>query len=272
MKIGFFYQAGHINDNKLATYTALKQLRKIYPDAPIAFFEDNSNNLKGIAKEFNCHYTKIAFDPAYSDKMMLISDRKTGLSFLERVYHSCTTTLKDCEWIMIFEDDVWIQCEIKHFPTLDFGGNLGHRYKAPMYEYLKQRFNIKDDSRRIGSPLGQLEAYGLCGGGVFKREAYLEAYSKLDEINWDYLETLDHRITMYGDAILSFTMLHAGFRYQPWDEFVQYHEGIQYSPKPVIHAVKYFYNYHSIDDLKDIIQKEEVKNFLSQYNGHKILN
>lgn len=267
MKLGFFYQAGHIDNNMLATYTALKQLRKIYPDAPVAFFEDNSNNLKDIAEKFNCDYTKIPFNPEYAYKRMLISDRKTGLLFLKRVYDSCITTLKECEWVMIFEDDVWLQSEIKYFPTLDFGGNFGHGYQTPMYEYLKNRFGVTDNSRSYNSPLGQLEGYGICGGGVFKREAYLEAYSRVNEIDWDYLETLDNRITMYGDAILSFIMLHAGFRYQPWSEFVQYYPGISYSPKPVIHAVKYFYDYHSIEDLDQVIQKEEVKQFLIDYNG-----
>lgn len=267
MKLGFFYQAGHMDNHVLSTYMALKQLRRIYPEAPVAFFEDNYDNLKVIAEQFNCDYTKIPFDPVYSHKRMLISDRKTGLQFLERVYNSCITTLKDCEWVMNFEDDVWLQSEIKSFPALDFGGNTGHGYALPMYDYLKKRFNVTDDSRRVGSPLGQLEAYGMCGGGVFKREAYLEAYSRLNEIDWDYLETLDSRITRYGDAILSFVMLHAGFRYQPWDEFMQYYPGIGYSSRAVVHAVKHFYDYHSVEDLTQVAEKEEVKQFLKDYNG-----
>lgn len=267
MKLGFYYQAGHVDDNLLATYTALKQLRKIYPNAPVAFFEDNSDNLKEIAESFNCDYVKIPFDPAYAHKRMLISDLKTGLQFLERVYNACTTTLKDCEWVMNFEDDVWIQNEIQSYPTLDFGGNIGHGYQPAMYEYLKNRFGVTDNSRTYNSPLGQLEGYGMCGGGVFKREAFLEAYSKINEIDWETLNKLDFRITMYGDAILSFMMLHAGFRYQPWDQFTQYYEGCRYSSNPVIHAVKYFYDYSSIDDLEEVIKKEEVQKFLREYNG-----
>lgn len=38
MKIGFFYQAGHMDNNLLSTYTALKQLRRVYPESPVAFF------------------------------------------------------------------------------------------------------------------------------------------------------------------------------------------------------------------------------------------
>jgi hypothetical protein len=267
MKLGFYYQAGHVDNNILATYTALKQLRKIYPNAPVAFFEDNSTNLKPIAEIFNCDYTKIVVEPEYINKRMLIVDLKTGLQFLKHVYDACITTLKDCEWVMNFEDDVWIQNEIKSFPLLDFGGNPGHGYQPQMYEYLKNRFNVTDNSRTYGSPLGQLEGYGMCGGGVFKREAFLEAYSKIDEIDWEYLRTLDQRISMYGDAILSFVMLHAGFRYQPWDQFTQYHPGIQYSPRPVVHAVKYFYDYKTIEDLSSVVEKEEVKQFLIDYNG-----
>lgn len=267
MKLGFYYQAGHMDDNLLATYTALKQLRKIYPDAPVAFFEDYSNNLKDIVLSFNCDYAKIPFDPAYSHKRMPVSDLKTGLQFLKRIYDACTTTLKDCEWVMNFEDDVWIQYEIESYPFLDFGGYSGHGYQPAMYEYLKNRFGVTDDSRGFNSSLGQLEGYSMCGGGVFKREAFLEAYSKIDEINWEYLSTLDSRICMYSDAILSFTMLHAGFRYQVWDQFTGYYSDRGHIPRPVVHGVKYFYDYHSIEDLEEVVKKEEVKQFLIDYNG-----
>lgn len=266
MKIGFFYQAGHMDNNILSTFTALKQLRKIYPEAPIAFYEDESDNLKEIALKFGCSYTKIPTEENVFNKRMPVVDLKTGLQWLERIHDSCLTTLKDVEWIMHFEDDVWLQKRIEKYPILDFAGTIGHGYQEELYDYLKKRFNITDDSRGFNSPLGQLRGYGMCGGSIFKRDVFLDAYSKIKEIDWDYLSSLDPRICRYTDAILGFVLNHAGYRYEVWSEWAQYNEGLT-TDRPVLHNVKYFYNYKNIKDLEEVVQKEDVRNFLKQYNG-----
>jgi hypothetical protein len=266
MKLGFFYQSGHMDNNILSTYTALKQLRKIYPNNPVSFYEDESNNLKEIALQFNCDYKKIPESENVLHKRMPVVDLKTGLQWLQRIYDSCQTTLKDVEWIMHFEDDVWLQKPIENYPILDFAGTIGHGYQEELYEYLKKRFNVIDESRSYNSPLGQLRAYGMCGGSIFKRESFLNSYSKINEIDWDYLTTLDFRICKYTDAILGFILNHAGHRYEVWSEWAQYNVGL-ITECPVLHNVKYFYNYKNIEDLGTVIEKEEVKKFLKQYNG-----
>ena len=55
MKIGAFYQSGY---KLVACYKALEQLRKIYPDIPVALYEDGSDVLEPVAKKFNCDYKK----------------------------------------------------------------------------------------------------------------------------------------------------------------------------------------------------------------------
>lgn len=266
MKLGFFYQAGHMDNNILSTFTALKQLRKIYPNSPVSFYEDESDNLKKIATQFNCDYTKIPAEENVFHKRMPVVDLKTGLQWLKRIYDSCQSTLKDVEWVMHFEDDVWLSKEITKYPELDFGGTIGHGYQEELYEYLKNRFNITDESRGYNSPLGQLRAYGMCGGSVFKREVFLDAYTKIDEIDWESLLKLDSRICRYSDAILAFILNHSGYRYEVWSEWAQYNEGVL-TECPVLHNVKYYYNYKSIEELDAVNQNENVKNFLSRYNG-----
>lgn len=266
MKIGFFYQAGHIDNHLLSTYMALKQLRRVYPDNPIAFFEDESDNLKEIALEFNCDYQKIPAEENIFHKRMPVVNLETGLQWLKRIDDACRSTLKDCEWIMHFEDDVWMQKPVEKYPVLDFAGTIGHGYREPMYEYLKQRFNVTDDSRGYASPLGQLKAYGMCGGSIFKREVFLDAYRKLNEINWEYVSTLDDRVCRYTDAILNFVLNHAGYKYEVWSEWTQYQVGNQ-TNCPVLHNVKHFYNYHSVNNLPEILIKPEVYEFLKLHNG-----
>lgn len=266
MKIGFFYQAGHMDDNILATYTALKQLRRVYPDAPIAFFEDESDNLRETAFEFNCQYTKIPIEQNTFAKRMPVVDLKTGLQWLQRIYDSCQTTLRDCEWVMHFEDDVWLQKPIESYPVLDFAGTIGHGHYQPLYDYFAARFNVTDDSRGYKSPLGQLTAYGMCGGSVFKREAFLNAYERIGEIDWEYVSSLDHRVCRYTDAILSFVLNHAGYRYEVWSEWAQYQVG-DILECSVLHNVKHFYDYKSVENLPEILVKPEVLQFLKHHNG-----
>lgn len=267
MKIGFFYQAGHMDNNILSTYMALKQLRKIYPENSVAFYEDESNNLKKIAIEFNCDYKKIPESENLFAKRMPVVNLDTGLKWLNRVYEACNTTLKNAEWIMHFEDDVWIQKEIENFPKLDFAGSSGHGWSEELYGFLKNRFNIKDESRGHNSPLGQLSGYGMCGGSIFKKECFIQAYEKLNEIDWNYLEKLDFRVCKYTDAILGFLLAYHGFRYEIWPEWTQYNPGAE-SRCSVLHNVKHFYDYKSIEDLNSVLQKEEVKKFLTYYNGY----
>lgn len=266
MKIGFFYQAGHMDNNLLSTYMALKQLRRIYQDNPVAFFEDESDNLKDIALEFNCDYTKIPSEDNTFHKRMPVVDLKTGLQWLERIYNSCETSLKDCEWIMHFEDDVWLQKPIEKYPVLDFAGTIGHGHPLPLYEYFKNRFNINDDSRDYRSPLGQLTAYGMCGGSIFKKDAFLNAYLKINEIDWEYISSLDFRISRYSDAILSFVLNNAGYRYEVWSEWTQYQVGDK-TECPVLHNVKHFYDYKSVENLPEVLAKTEVDDFLKFHNG-----
>jgi len=53
MKIGAFYQSGY---KLVACYKALEQLRKIYPNIPVALYEHRSDVLESVAKKFNCDY------------------------------------------------------------------------------------------------------------------------------------------------------------------------------------------------------------------------
>jgi len=104
MKIGFFYQAGHMDNNILSTYMALKQLRKIYPENSVAFYEDESNNLKKIAIEFNCDYKKIPESENLFAKRMPVVNLDTGLKWLNRVYEAWKTTYGSKKKSKIFQN------------------------------------------------------------------------------------------------------------------------------------------------------------------------
>lgn len=260
MNIGVFYQSGH---KFAACYMALQQLRTIYPDIPVALWEDGSNILLEIATKFNCNYTRVdqtGSNDKYSGRAVI--DLKSNLKFFDRIYHSLLTSLKDVDWILFYEDDVWCKRKIERLPIFDLNGALGPLYTPELYSYLKQRFNITDDSRGVWSNLGSLENYQACGGTIWNKEKFIEAYKKLNEIDWDIIYKLDNRPCEWADASLSFIFQHAGLSVGRWDDWGPYDTKNKgqwwnktgWSAKmeeqgdfAFIHGYKHFYNYSQAD-------------------------
>jgi hypothetical protein len=256
MKIGVFYQSGH---KLVACYKALEQLRKIYPKIPVVLFEDTSNILKQVAEKFNCDYHHIGnkgINLTHSGRVFKGSDGPK--EWLDRIYLAATTTLKDVDWIIHYEDDVWCLNEITKEPKYDISGANGPQYTKQLYNYLKNKFNITDDSRGHWSNIGSLESYGACGGAIFNREKFIESYNNYDQIPWDEINELDTRPYEWCDATLSFLFQFNGFTSGIWNDWAQYDSknignywdktgwSVPMSEQPKVaflHAYKHFYNY-----------------------------
>jgi hypothetical protein len=269
MKVGAFYQSGH---KLVACYKALEQLRKIYPNMPVDLIEDGSKILESVAKKFNCMYSRIEQSGSNSNHSgRAVVDIESNLKFLERLYNSCKTNLKDVDWIIFYEDDVWCKRQIRIEPRFDIMGALGPVYHKPLYEYLKNKFNVTDDSRNVWSKDGSLENYGGCGGTIFKRESFIKVYERLNEIPWSEIYKLDSRPCEWADASLSFIFQHAGFtwgRWEDWDQYnamdIGFHWDKTFHTAPMdkqsdvafIHLFKHFYNYTNFE--LDIAINKEV--------------
>ncbi len=220
MRIGVFYQSGY---KLVACYMALQQLRKFYPTIPIAFYEDGSDVLKEVANEFNCDYKRTdltGVNLQHSGRP--VKDIKTNLAWLKRIYDSCNTTLKNVDWILHYEDDVWCKREIKCLPNFDLAGANGPLYTNELRNYLYNKFNETSQTRGHWSINGSLESYQACGGTIFNREKFIIAYEKINEIDWDFIYKLDSRPCEWSDASLSFVMQHAGFTCGRWCDWGQY--------------------------------------------------
>jgi hypothetical protein len=262
MNIGAFYQSGY---KLVACYMALQQLRKIYPNIPVALFEDGSNILQPVANEFNCDYKRTTIqgiNHAHSGRP--VKDLKSNLAWLDRIYEACVTTLKDVDWVIHYEDDVWCKREIKREPRFDLAGANGPIYTKELKEYLFNKFGETQQTRGHWSPKGTLESYQACGGTIFNREKFIEAYNKLHEIDWTLIYKLDTRPCEWSDASLSFVIQHAGFTCGRWDDWGQYDakgQGRffdktgwtvpmdQQEDVAFIHLYKHFYNYNN-DELE----------------------
>jgi hypothetical protein len=256
MKIGVFYQSGH---KLVACYMAIQQFRKFYPDAPIALYEDGSTILENVANEFNCVYKHIGTVGINNQTSGRVFKGEDGpKAWLDRIYDACTTTLKDVDWVIHYEDDVWCLREIKIPPRFDISGAIGPLYTTELYEYLKTKFGINNTSRNVWSMEGSLENYGACGGAIFNRLKFIEIYNRLNEVPWDEINKLDTRPYEWCDATLSFLFQFFGYTSGGWDDWSQYDSKNignwfdksgwsvpmkEQKDATFIHFYKHFYNY-----------------------------
>ena len=206
MKLGLFYQSGYRID---ACYNALKQFRKFYPVAPIALHEDNTNILLPVAKKFNCEYKKTetqGFNDPNSGRPAF--DSRTMKGWLKRVYESCTSTLKDVDWVMNFEDDVWFIRDVKENPPYDLTGITGIGWHEDLYLHLNTKVR---------------GAHG-CGGSIFNRLKFIEAYENTIDLNWDKYDDLavSPKPSQWTDSALTFLFLYSNFTIGSWSELAQY--------------------------------------------------
>lgn len=273
MNIGVFYQSGY---KLVACYKALQQLRKFYPDIPVALFEDGSDILKPVADKFNCDYKKttvLGSNAALSGRP--VKDINSNIAWLGRIHEACTTTLKNVEWVIVYEDDVWCTRKIKVPPRFDLSGANGPVYFEPLRQYMFNRFKTNANERGHWSPKGTLESYQACGGTIFNREKFIQAYNRINEIDWNEIIKMDDRPCEWSDASLSFVMQHAGFTCGRWDDWNNYNSYNLGSPHDktgwavhmnmqtdhaFLHMYKHFYNYRP-DELSIAENKFETRGY-----------
>jgi len=225
MKLGVFYQSGF---KLVACYMALQQLRKIYPDIPIALYEDGSDILKSVADEFNCVYKKNQehLGKNFIDSGKPVIDLNSNLNWLSRIYEACTKTLKNVDWVILYEDDLWCKRKIERLPKFDLSGNPGNPpgalYCHELCNYLLNRFDENIRSRGHRSSKGSLVSFQACGGTIFNRLKFIDSYEKINKIDWDYINKMDGRICKWSDASLSFIMQHNNCSCGMWTDWGTY--------------------------------------------------
>ena len=206
MKLGLFYQSGHKIE---ACYFALEQFRKFYPSAPISLWEDNTSILMPISRKFNCDYKKTTISGLNTPTLgKPVYNLETLLSWYDRVYESCLTTLSSADWIMNFEDDVWFKKRIDGEPPFDLSGITGMGWHDDLYNYLQT------------SVIG---CFG-CGGSIFNRLKFIEAYNNVKNIDWQLIDNLakNPKPTEWTDSGLTFLFYYSKFTVGPWSELAQY--------------------------------------------------
>lgn len=187
--------------NKDAVNHILTEFKKYFPTNPIRLVSDNGADYEDFVDKFQLVYE-------FKEMNILPKAKLGGLEhayeWLNRVNETCE--IFDTDWIVIFEDDVLTQSDKIEYPYSDAGGFIVNPWKPELTKKLKER-----------NTLNLNWGYGMCGGSVFKRNAFLDSYKKLDEFPLEELSKLDDRIIGFGDCLLNCFLQYFGYTYQIWD-------------------------------------------------------
>lgn len=201
LNFGVFYQAGH---KIVPCFLSLERFRKVYPTIPIIMYEDKGSNiLEPVAKYFNCLYKRTEYKGEnYEHYGKPVYNLESAIDWIDRIYYECNNTLRDVDWIMLYEDDVWVEREINGEPPYDLTG-------IPSY-YIKKE--LKD---HIGSTLNS--NFGR-GGSIFKRASFLEAYKIWKTIDWNLITNIDKTPIEWSDCTITFLFDYAKKNIGGWSE------------------------------------------------------
>ena len=178
---------------------AITKFREYFPNEQLRLISDNGLDYSHFIPKYN-----IDFEFSNIGTGSRLKTIDACYVWLERVFNTCI--LYDTEWIVIFEDDVLTQNSNITFPTEDSGGMICWPWKNELTQLLKSRNNKN-----------QMFGYGMCGGSIFKRESFINAYSRIHEFDLKYIGGLDNRVIGYCDTLIGCFLQYFGYSYQIWE-------------------------------------------------------
>lgn len=191
---------------KLATHYALSSFRRSYPTETITLVSDQGEHFDGFAARFRLHYYRSEHkaDP-----------RNLGIAgareYLRRIHDHCLQSTSD--FVVLLEDDVTTRRRIRRFPTADCAGPRSNPFAEPFNAHLRRSLGTTHDY-----------GYGLCGGAIFRRQAFLHCYGR--PLDLDRLARLDDGIVTFSDMVLTALFLVNGYSFQIWDEISEEHHPV----------------------------------------------
>ena len=187
--------------NERATEFVIQKFREFFPTAKMRVVSDNGSDYSHFVEKYGIDFT-------FSNVNVFPGGRFDSIEgcyeWLKRVNDTCLKYNE--EWIVIFEDDVLTQNNNITFPTEDSGGMICWPWQNDLTQLLKKRNNKN-----------QLFGNGMSGGSIFKREAFIDSYSKIDEFDLNYIGRLDNKVIGYSDTLIACFLQYFGYSYQIWE-------------------------------------------------------
>jgi len=213
--------------NEKATEFTIQKFREFFPTTKMRVVSDNGSDYSHFVEKYGIDFT-------FSDINVFPGGRFDKIEgcyeWLKRVNDTCLKYNE--EWIVIFEDDVLTQNNNITFPTEDSGGMICWPWQNDLTQLLKKR-NYKN----------KMFGYGMCGGSIFRREVFIDTYSKIDEFDLNYIGRLDNRVIGYADTLIGCFLQYFGYSYQIWEstDDMTYPDRIPSETACFIHGYKELY-------------------------------
>jgi hypothetical protein len=223
-KFAVHFQDGNNSD---ATKFAIENFRKHFSTQKVKLISNNENDYTDFIKEYN-------IDFEFSTRNLLPKGRFDSIDscyeWLKRINNTCVSY--DTEWIIIFEPDVLTKDSNITFPEEDSAGLICWPWYNGLHNLLS---SINNRNKNIG--------YGMCGGAIFKRQVFIDAYNKINEFDLEYLSQLDDRIIIAGDCLINCFLQYFGATYGLWDklEDMTYPGWVEADNTCFIHGYKNLY-------------------------------
>lgn len=205
INLGFY---NHASTQTTATKESVKNIRSIYPDAPIFISLDgNSSLVYGIPylrNIYNCEFAvnkeKLSYPPY---------DKQRVLEWLRRMYVGVLAM--DCTHFMMVEDDCVLFNKLNIEDDWEcVGHTIHHGNKIPPF--------ILTEIERISGIKANVDYYGNGGGSIFKRKTFLNNFHKIyDYFNaWWCLYSIEFSpASGYMDCYMTLFYLLCGKQYTP---------------------------------------------------------
>ena len=232
LKLCVFYQT---YKEPRATFESLRNFRRHFPDTPIRMISDNGDDESKIAAHFGCEYIQAKDDATAHVPPCAFPDTGHLLLQLRRLVDTARFFEARAEWMLILEDDVLTRGPIKHPPTAPISGPCTMDYTPALQQYIRQKH----------PHLCWVFGYSGAGGTVLHIPSLLMA---IDKPEAELLKAvavggfLDDRIPRFGDALLTYLFLDAGFSNgPPWLDESETSQGRGRPDAAFDHQWKVFY-------------------------------
>ena len=231
LKLGVIYQTYNQTG---AVFESLRSFRRHFPAVPIRLLSDNGVDVSAIAKYFAAEYIHYSNDLLTHVAPYPFQSPSHGIQQLRRMADAARAFV-GCEWLLILEDDVFTRGPIKHAPQAPLSGPCTCAFSPALVQYIRQKH----------PHLQWVYGYSGCGGTILHIPSFLDAVDWPDDELFKSIEAggaLDSRIPRFGDALLSYVFLNAGYSNgPPWLDQSETSQGRGCPDAAFDHQFKIFY-------------------------------
>lgn len=208
LALGVVYQT---YNQPRACFEALRSFRRHFPDVAIRLISDNGGDFSAIARRFDCDYVHDPIDTLVHVPPCAFPTPRHAVLQMRRAADAAkflAASSTAAEWMLILEDDVLTRGPIKHPPLSPISGPCTCSYSEPLNSRIRTRY----------PQMRWVWGYSGCGGTILHIPSLLDAIDKPDAELLAIIqegEALDGRIAKFGDALLTYLMLAAGYANGP---------------------------------------------------------